>query len=248
MAPPIARPSEREIRKYTFTGPYRSHVNGSVRILDENIALDSRIEWRVTPVGISLDVHVRDQDDVEALLAQVGDHFFKMREILPIDGERGVTFLIVNIQIDGVGRNFLFAQEPRDFPHAGLGIVAIAALLVTEYPKRWQGRAPGERGVLLDDFFWSPPGNKVIIQFPAFRSERKIVRGLFPEIETAAVGVVKEQAVGHALAKSHKKRNGLVKRVGGFLPAERIRVPVGERAIPAIHGSGFVTQSVVVFL
>src|SRR2546425_13358209 len=85
--------------------------------------------------------------------SQVGDHFFKIREILPVNRERSVAFLIVNIEVDRVGRNFLFAQKPGDLPDAGLGIVAVTALLVTERPERRQGRAPRERGVLLDGFF-----------------------------------------------------------------------------------------------
>src|SRR6202043_1468738 len=130
----------------------------------------------------------------------------------------------------------------------GFGIVAVAALLVTEGPKRRQRRAPRKRGVLLDDFFRFRPCNEIIVQFSAFRAEGKIVRGLFSEIETAAIGVVEEQAIGHAFAKSHEKRNGFVKWVGGFLPTERIRVPVCKGAIAAIHGSSLVAQSVVVFV
>src|SRR5260370_33623285 len=98
-------------------------------------------------------------------------------------------------------------------------------MVVSEGAEGGEGGAARERGVLLDDFFRFRPGDEVIIQFSAFCAEGKIVGGLFPEIETAAVGVVKEEAIGNALAKSHEKRNRFVKRVGGFPPAERIAVP-----------------------
>src|SRR5579864_3393475 len=42
--------------------------------------------------------------------------------------------------------------------------------------------------------------------------------------------------------------NGFVKRVGGFLPAEFIRVPVGESAVAAVHRPGFVAKAVVIFI
>src|SRR5260370_31333130 len=105
----MAPASERESRKYTFAGPYRADVDRSIRILYENVVLHSRIVWRVAMAGIFLDVQVRDQDKVEALLAQVGDHVFKIREILPVDGEVSIDLLLAVIKADGLGRKFLFS-------------------------------------------------------------------------------------------------------------------------------------------
>ena len=191
-APPIPHTRESEIGENAFPRPDGPNEQGTIGILDEYIIFYSRIEWGIAVVRKPLDMEIRDGNDVETQFSQVGDHFFKSGEILPVDRKRGVAFLIVNIEVDGVGRNFLFAQEPCDLPHAGFGIVAVAALLVTEGPERRQRRAPRERGVLLDDFFRLRPCKEIIIQFSTFRAEGKIVRGLFAEIESAAVSVVEE--------------------------------------------------------
>src|ERR1700756_3812570 len=42
--------------------------------------------------------------------------------------------------------------------------------------------------------------------------------------------------------------NGLVERIGRFLPGIRIRVPVCKRLFAAVERTGFISESVVMFI
>ena len=247
-APPIAHAGEREIGEDAVAGPDCADENGAIGILDEDVLLDSGIVGSVAVVRIFLDVEVGDGDGVEALRAEVGDHLLEVREIFAIDGERRVALLVVDVEIDHVGGNFLFAKEAHDFTGARFGIVAVAALLVAEAPERRQRRAADERGVFRDDFLRIGAGEEIVVQLAAFGAEGKIVGRFLAEIEAAAVGVVEKKAVRGAFAEADEKRNGLVERIGGFAPAEGVGIPVCEGAVAAIHGAGLVAQAVVVFV
>ncbi len=197
---------------------------------------------------IFLDVQVGDENRVKTLSAKIGDHLFESGEVLAVDGERGVALLIVDVEIDDVGRDFLVAKGFDNLTRAGLGVIAVAALLITKGPERRQRRTPGQGRVFFDDSFRLRTRNEVIVQLTAFRAKRKVVPRFLAEIENTSIGVVEEHAVSNTFAQPDKERDGFVEWVGGFLPAKFIRVPVGEGAVAAVHGTGFVAETIVVFI
>ena len=130
-------------------------------------------------IGVFLDVQVGDQDRVKALGAQIRNHFLEGGKVLAIDGEGGIALLIVNVQVDDISRDFLVAKGFHNFAGARLGIIAIAALLVTERPEWGQRRSAGQGRVLLDDLFRFGTGDEVVVQLTAFSAKRKVVSRLF---------------------------------------------------------------------
>src|SRR5256885_16199667 len=131
---------------------------------------------------ILLDVQVRNRDHVKALRAQVSDHFLEMREALAINRERSVGLVVVDTQIDDIGRNFLFSEKIRNFANARFGVITVAALLVTQTPKRRQGRASNKRGVFFHDFLGLGSAEKIIVQLAALSVGRKIISRFLAEI------------------------------------------------------------------
>ena len=159
-APPIAHAGKREIGEDAVAGPDRADENGAVGILDEDVLLDSGIVRNVAVARVFLDVEVGDGDGVETLGAEVGDHLLEVREIFAIDGKRRIALLVVDVEIDHVGRNFLFAKEAHDFTGARFGVVAVAALLVTEAPERGREARPTSAVYSAMTFFGSGPAKK----------------------------------------------------------------------------------------
>ena len=161
-------------------------------------------------VRVFLDVKIGDQNRVHSLSAKIRDHFLESREVFPVDRERCVALLIIDIEIDGVGRYFFLAERLDDLPRSRFGIVGIAALLVAECPERRQRRASRHGGVFFDDFLGIWSGNEVVVQVPAFSAKGKIILRLFAEIKDASIGVVEEKAISDAVAKPDEKGNGFV--------------------------------------
>ena len=247
-SPPIAHASQSEIGEDAVTRPYFACVNRAVGVLHEHIVLDAGIVGRIPVVRIFLDVQVSDENGVKTLGAKIGNHLFESREVLAVDGERGVALLIVNVEINGVSGDFLVPKRFDNLAGARFRIIAVAALLIAKGPKRRQGRAPSKGRVLFHDFFWLGSGDEVIVQFAPLGAKRKVVARFLAKIERASIGVVKENAVSQAAAQSDKEGNGFVERVGGFLPPEFVSVPVGKSAVAAVHWPGFVSKTIVIFI
>src|SRR5208282_4758467 len=123
-----------------------------------------------------------------------------MRKIVAVDGERSVALLIIDVKINDVGRNLFLAQRLDDLASASFGIIAVAALLVTERPERRKRCAAHKRRELLHDFLGFRTRDKIIVQLAALGSKRKIIGRLFSKVEAAAEGVVKEKAIGRPFA------------------------------------------------
>ena len=95
--------------------------------------------------------------------SKIRDHFLERRKIFAVDGEGRVTLLVVDVQINGVGGNFVLAQRLDDLASFRFGIIAVAALLVAERPERGKRRAADERGVFLDDLLGLGAGDEVVV-------------------------------------------------------------------------------------
>src|SRR6266704_1991971 len=135
-APPVPCACESEIRKYAVARPHLPDVNGAIGILDEHVVLDSGVVRSVTVFRVFLDVQVGDKNAVKALRAKIRNHLFKAGEIFPVDREGGIVLLIVDVEIDGIGRNLFLSKGFDDLAGPGFGIVGVATLLITERPVR----------------------------------------------------------------------------------------------------------------
>src|SRR5205085_617484 len=142
-----------------------------------------------------LDMQIRDGDELETLLAEVANHAFEVRESLAVDGERGIALLVIDVEVENVGGNFVFAESARDFQDPGLRKVAVPRLLETECPERRQGHVPNQRSVGLQNFLGIGTEKKVVVQLAAFGSEGVSVAGGASEVEAAAPGVVEKDAI-----------------------------------------------------
>ena len=171
-----------------------------------------------------------------------------MRKILAVDCEGGVALLIVDVKINGIGRNLFLPQRLDDLSSPRFGVITVAALLVAERPERRKRRAANQRGELLHDFLGLRASDKVIVQLAALCSKGKITGRLLSEVEAAAISVVEKNAICRAFQKAHEKRNGLIERIIRFLPAEKVGVPHRIRVITAVHRTGLIAQAKVILL
>ena len=133
-APPIARAGQSEIREDTVAGPYFADENGPIGVFHEDVVPHAGIVRRVAMVWVFLDVQVGDDNGVKTLSAKIGDHLFERGEVLAIDGEGRIVLLVIDVEVDDVSGNFLFTKSLDNLADAGLGIIAVAALLVAERP------------------------------------------------------------------------------------------------------------------
>src|SRR5260370_26030992 len=145
--------------------------------------------------------------------------------MLSVDGKRGIPLLVVDVQIKDVRWDFLVSERAGNFADAGLGIVAVATLLIAKRPERRQRCAADERGVFLDDLLRIRAGEKIIVELAALRAERKIVRRFLAKIEAAAIGVVEEHAIGGAFVQAHEKTDCLVHRTAALAPTTTLPIP-----------------------
>ena len=81
---------------------------------------------------VLLDMQVCNQNRVHSHRFEIRNHFFKVRKILAVHREWRVALLIINVEINGVRRNFVFPQTLDNFICARLGIVGVSALLVAQ--------------------------------------------------------------------------------------------------------------------
>ncbi len=182
---------------------------------------------------------------MKSLRAEVADHFFKRGKLRAVYRERLVFVLIINVQINSVGGNLFVAKGFFDFVDAFFRLVTVARLLEAQRPQRRQFRAAHQRGKVLHDFGRRRPGEKVIVDFAAFGTKRIEIVAFLAEVESAAPGVVEENAISEPFAQADKERDGLVKRIRRFAPCVSVSVPHGECAVAPVHRAGFVAQTVV---
>src|SRR5207344_981095 len=109
---------------------------------------------RIAVAGIFLDMQINNQNGVKILRGEILDHLLERRKALAVDGEGGIAFMVVDIEVDRVARNLYVAESFRDFADTCFGIVGIAALLETESPIRRELRVARQSGEHLHDLFW----------------------------------------------------------------------------------------------
>src|SRR5207244_6418172 len=89
---------------------------------------------------------------------------------------------------------------------------------------------------------------EVVVQLAAIGAERIGVARFFAKIEVAAPGVIQKNSVTLAIFQRQKKRNGLVQRVGRFLPATSVGVPIGESLVALVERAGLIGKAKLMFV
>src|SRR6266571_4157103 len=247
-APPAASAGEREVWKDAWAGPDLADVDRAIRIFDENVVLHARIIGRVTLVRIPGDVQVGDRNRVKSFGAEVFDHLLESRKVLAVDGEGAIAVLVVDVEIDDVGRDLFLAEHFRNLADTRFGIVAVAALLIAEGPVRRQRRAANERGELFEDFLRLRSGEKVVVQLATFGADRKSSGSADAKVEIRAMSVVEKKAVGKTFAQADEEGDRFVNGIRGLLPAISVGVPKGESTVATVHRTRFVTEANVNFV
>src|SRR4029077_8338634 len=141
----------------------------------------------------------------------------EIRERFGIDGERPIPVLIVDVEIDDVGRDPVIAKTRSDFPDLRLRSVTVARLLETQRPERGERRFPGEISVGFHDLLRRGAVNEVVVERAAFGAEGNRIARLLAEIEPGAPGVVEKNPVAARSVNREEKGDGLVQRVDRFL-------------------------------
>ncbi len=108
--PPLASLGASEIGKYRRTRPHNADELAAVGLLDEVISGMACVVGLIVLVGQVCDVQVGDVDQMEMLLAQIGNKSRKIGESLRINREGAILDLIVDVEIDDVGRDLVGAQ------------------------------------------------------------------------------------------------------------------------------------------
>src|SRR5215813_8081225 len=106
-----------------------------------------------------------------------------MRKVLPIDRERRVPLLIINVEIDRIGRNLVFAQAFNNLIRSLFRIIGVPALLVAQRPEWRKRRSACQRSVVLNDFLWRRSGKVVVVELAAVGTERIVVTRLLSKIK-----------------------------------------------------------------
>src|ERR1700733_8310429 len=184
---------------------------------------------------------------MEMLFAHIRNESGKVRKSLGIDGERSILVLVVNVEVEHVGRNLVGAQTVRDFPHLRFGNIAISGLLKSQRPKRRQRRRSRQVGVAFQHLFRGWPIEHVVIKRATFSAECNRVASLLAEIKPGAPGVIEKDSVTAGTADAQKKRNAFVKRINRFLGSD-VGVPERVGLFPAIEAASLVAQAEVMFV
>src|SRR5207248_7895640 len=98
-------------------------------------------------------------------------------------------------------------------------------------------------GETFQDLFGMRAVEKVVVQLAAIGAERICVTRCFAKIEAAAPSVIQKNSVTLTVFQRQEKRNGLIQRVGGFLPAKGVGVPHGEGLIAMVEWPGLIAQA-----
>ena len=205
-----------EIGKDRRPGPHHSDVLTAIRFFDEVIAGVSRVVRNVVLTGDVRDVEVGDGDEVQVLLAEIGNEAGKIGKGNRIDGEGTIAKLVIDVEVDGVGGNSVGTQAIGDGAQGRFRRVAVAGLLKAESPEWRKRRRAGEIGISLHHFFGRGAVDEVVAKRTAFGSERIGVAIALAEVEPGAKGVVEEEAVTPFGIGGEKERNAFVDGIGGF--------------------------------
>ncbi len=121
-----------EVRKLTATRPYKSFHKIIIPPSAEIIVFLALLKYPI--LIVDLDSRINHHDSLEAISRQISDHLLRIRKVTLIPSETTVAVHIINIQIDGITRDFPFPKFRCYIPNFCFRIVAPTALMVANTP------------------------------------------------------------------------------------------------------------------
>ena len=132
--PPRTSLLAREVWKHTGAGPDSTCVNRPVRILHKMVPCNAAVVSEIALPGKVRDMRISDGHDMEIFRLELRDHSRKIGESCPVHREGAILILVVDVEIDCVGRNRIGSQSVCNFQHTCLRHVAVTRLLEAEGP------------------------------------------------------------------------------------------------------------------
>ena len=173
---------------------------------------------------------------------------FRIWKTRRIEREHAIPEHVIDIEMNHVQRQIVFAILPRDFFDHRVGIVAPAALLIAQCPHRRQWHVTGQIRVAAENLFDRWAIEEVVVELTAFRAKPDPLLRRMAEVEVAAITVVEKDPVRGAALQADIERNGLIDRILAFGVAGRVGIPVHEEAAPFVEAGGFFAEAIEVFV
>src|ERR1700674_4023548 len=193
-------------------------------------------------------MQIRNEDSVEVFRGELRDHSGKVRKTFVIYGERAVLLLVVNIQINNVGRDMIRSETICDFDHSRLRCVTVTRLLKPQSPHRRKWHSSSQPCVSFYYVLRSRSVKYVVIQRSAHSAKGIRIGQLLAKVKAATPGIVEEDSERTAGPEGHEVRDSFIEGIGGLLETIGIRVPQCESLFAPIQRAGLVSQAEVVFI
>src|ERR1700737_3650499 len=161
-------------------------------------------------------MQIRNDNSVEVLRGELRDHSGEVRKTFVIYGERAVPLLVVNIQINNVGRYVIRSKTICNFDHSRLRCVTVPRLLKPQRPERRKWHGSSQPRVCFYYALRSRSIKDVVIQRSVNSSEGIDIRQLLAEVKAAAPGIVEEDPECAASPEGHEVRDSFIEGVGRF--------------------------------
>src|SRR6185369_1619968 len=145
---------------------------GTVRILNKNAGLLTIRIYAV--VIVYFDPGIDDQNGLKPFGFKVRDQFWRIGKSFLIPRKNAITVHVIDIKIDYVGRDLVFAKAVCDLANSRFGKIGPTRLLITKRPYRWKRRLTGQFGVSGKNVFWRPifsAGENEVIKVAAISTE-----------------------------------------------------------------------------
>jgi hypothetical protein len=237
--PPLHGLGSRVVGEDALSGPDLAVVDRAVGSLDPVVSCLALVKDAVS--GLGLDAGVDHPDRVVAHGVEVAVERFGIGEVVGVEGEDAVSVHVVDIKPDDVAGDVAIAEAVGDLPDAGLWVVGIAALVVSDGPEGGEFDGADVGGELCQDLLGRGTFDDDDGECGADGGEADSVG----QIDLAAVGGVGQKAEGGAVfADAQDPRVGLIERGGVLSIPVGIGVPGLDDATVAEERAGVLAGAV----
>src|SRR6185436_17817683 len=148
------------------------------------------------------DTRIDDRNEFDTLSRKFFTQRLWIRETGSIPGEHAIALHVVNIKMNDVEWQSVFAILADNFFNHRVGIRAPAALLVTQRPQWRHGHVPGEVRVSIQNLLERRSVEEVIVQLAALGAKPNTLLRRFAEVEITPIAVIEKDAVSITVLQS----------------------------------------------